>query len=342
MDLEQKIVPPVYISHLAEMLLDWGVDSGALLDDSALTLDKLADPSQLLSLQQEITVLERAAELSPRPDWALRVGQLTSMSTVGVYGYAAFTSADLEHSLRVLMRFFKLAGIAAGAELRERGNGDLEVRVIDTLHLPGLHRSTVEEYFSSFNTVLREVTGRLFVAKQMNFDYPTPPYHEIYTEVFACPVHFDCEHSGIVIDGPDRELRVSTWDPLTQEACERQCEQIVQGLGDAEDFVDEVRKVMLVQACDRRHAEAIAERLHMSTRNLRRKLEQEGTSFQKVLDDVRGELAKNYLSRTQLRLEDIAPLLGFSETSNLRRAFKKWTGQTPSEYRAGLSGANGT
>ena len=106
-------------------------------------------------------------------------------------------------------------------------------------------------------------------------------------------------------------------------------------MGDAEGFVDEVRKVMLLKASDRRHAEAIAEHLHMSTRNLRRKLEQEGTSFQKVLDDVRCELAKNYLSQTQLRLEDIAPLLGFSETSNLRRAFKKWTGQTPSEYRAG-------
>ncbi|MCZ6831258.1 MAG: AraC family transcriptional regulator [Gammaproteobacteria bacterium] len=333
MDLEQKIVPPVYIRRLTEMLLDWGVDPEALLRDSALTLAQLADPSQLLTLQQEITIFERAAELSPRPEWALRVGQLTRMSTLGVYGYAAFTSADLEHALHVLVRYFKLAGIAVGVELREHSNGDLEVRVLDTLHLARVHRSTIEEYFSSFNSVLREVTGKVFVAKQMKFDYPAPPYREVYTEVFACPVHFDCEHSGFVISDRDRELRVSTWDPVTQEACERQCEQIVQRMADAQGFVDEVRKVVLVQACDRRHAEAIAERLHMSTRNLRRKLGQEGTTFQKVLDDVRCELAKNYLSQTQMRLEDISPLVGFSETSNLRRAFKKWTGHTPSAYR---------
>ena len=154
-------------------------------------MDQDTDPSQLLTLRQEVTVFERAAELSPRPEWALRLGQRTSVSANGVYSYAMFTSADLEHSLRVLVRYFKLAGIAAEAELREHSNGDLEVRVLDRVHLSRVHRSTIDEFFSSLNTVMREVTGKVFVAKQMKFDFPAPPYREVYAEVFACPARHE-------------------------------------------------------------------------------------------------------------------------------------------------------
>ena len=334
MDLEQKVVPPVYIRLLVDLFRQWDVEPDALLEGSGLDLAALADPTRHLSLAQEITVFERAEALSPVPEWALRLGQATRLQAHGVYGYAVLTSADLKQVLQVLVRFVNLTGTATGAELREHGNGDYEIRAVETVQRPNVRRSTLEEFFSSVNTGLREVTANAVTPKSLSFDYSNPGYRDVYTEVFACPVTFEAEYCGIVIDHEDLALRLPTWDPLTLEACERQCEQILEQLTAAEGFVDAVRKIMLVQPCDRRSAECVAEKLHMSTRNLRRKLEQEGTSFQKVLDDVRCELAKNYLSQTSLRLEDISPLLGFSETSNLRRAFKKWTGQTPSEYRA--------
>ena len=301
MDLDQKFVPPVYCRLLAELLLKWGVEPDVLLEGSGLTLENLRDPTHLLSLRQEITLYERADQLSPVPEWAVRVGQSTSLQAHGVYGYAVLTSANLGHALQVVVRFFKLAGSAAGAELREHSNGDYEIRLFDSVHRPSAHRCTIEEFFSSVNTALREITGDTFVPKSMTFDYPAPDYQEVYSEVFGCPLHFGSEHSGIVIDQQDLQQTVPTWDPLTLEACQRQCEQVLEQLAEVEGFVDAVRKVMLVQSCDRRSAEHIAEKLHMSTRNLRRKLEQEGTSFQRVLDDVRCELAKNYLSQSNLR-----------------------------------------
>lgn len=334
MDLDQKIVPPVYIRLVLELLQDLGVAPQALLEGTGITPDALADPTLLLSLAQEITCYERADQLSPIPEWALRVGQSTTIATHGVYGYAVLTTADLGHALQVISRFFTLAGSATGAELREHGSGDYEIRMIDTVHRPSVHRATIEEFFSTVNSSLIELSGGGFKPKSLYLDYPAPGHRAVYEEIFGCPLHFDAPYSGFVIDKQDLQWRVPTWDPMTLQACERQCEQVLQQLKDSEGFIDEVRKVMLIQPCDRRGADYVAEKLHMSTRNLRRKLEREGSSFQGVLDDVRCELAKNYLSETRLRLEDIVPLLGFAETSNLRRAFKKWTGQTPSEYRA--------
>ena len=336
MDLDHQFVSPVYIRLLAELLQERGVDPEALLQGTGITQPALTDPTALISLAQEITVYERADQLSPVPEWALRVGQSTPLSAHGVYGYAVLTSADLAHALQVLVRFFKLAGSATGAELRERSNGDYEIRVIDTVQRPSVHRATIEEFFSAVNRALRELTGGIFKPSCLHFDYPAPDYRTVYDDIFACPAHFDSEYSGFVIDQKDLQLRVATWDPLTLQACERQCEQVLEQLAESEGFIDEVRKAMLVLPCNRRSAEHVAEKLHVSTRHLRRKLAREGFSFQKVLDDVRCELAKNYLSQTQLRLEDIVPLLGFAETSNLRRAFKKWTGQSPSEYRASI------
>ncbi len=334
MDLDHQFISPVYIRLLVDLLQERGVVPEALLNGTGITREALADPTALISLEQEITVYERADQLSPLPEWALRVGQATPLSAHGVYGYAVLTSADLAHALQVSVRFFKLAGSATGAELRENSNGDYEIRLIDTIQRPSVHRATVEEFFSAINSAMRELTGDVFKPSRVYCDYPTPEYLTVYNEVFGAPVHFDSEYSAFVVDQEDLQMRVATWDPLTLQACERQCEQVLEQLEESEGFVDEVRKIMLVLPCNRRSAENVAEKLHMSTRNLRRKLEREGVSFQRVLDDVRCELTKNYLSQTQLRLDDIVPLVGFAETSNLRRAFKKWTGQTPSEYRA--------
>lgn len=338
MDLNRKIVPAVYIRLLVDMLQEQGVDPDALLEGTGIELPLLADPTYLLSLEQEMEVYEQAERLSPSPDWALRVGQRTSPTTQGVLGYMVLTSIDIEHALKLIVKFLKLSGSASGAELRQHGDGDYEIRLIDVVQRPTIHRSTVEELFSTIITSLREFTRGAFSAQRICFDYPAPHHLAAYEEIFGCPLHFDHEYSALVVAQQDLSRGLPTWNPLMFKACERQCEEILQQLSESEGFADEVRKTLLVQPCNHRSAELVAEKLHMSTRNLRRKLEREGTSFQQVLDDVRCELAKQFLSKTQLRLEDIAPLLGFAEIPNLRRAFKKWTGQTPSEYRASLLG----
>ena len=116
--------------------------------------------------------------------------------------------------------------------------------------------------------------------------------------------------------------------------CKERCDAILQRMRATEEFVDQVREKLLCLPCNRRHADHVAAELGVSSRHLRRKLRTENTSFQAVLDSVRLELSKDFLLQTQMPLEEIAPLLGYSELTNFRRAFKKWAGLTPSAYRS--------
>lgn len=341
MDLNQKCVPVSYFRLLTGLFQQWGITPETLLEGTGVKPGDLENPTSYITYNQEIAIYERAERLSPVPEWALRLGQNTHVSAAGVTGYAMLTCVDIAQCLQLAVRYIKLTGSAAGTELRELANGDYEVCALDAAYAIDSPRYVMEEFFTAMLTALKDVSQGAIGPKMLNLVYPRPDYAAVYREVFNCPVNFNAERSGLIVDKQDLTFRVPTWDPVTQEACRRQCEQVLEQLTEAEGFVDTVRKILLVQPCDQRTAGHVAEKLHISTRNLRRKLEQEKTSFQQVLDDVRCELAKNYLSKTRLRLEDIAPLLGFSETSNLRRAFKKWTNQTPSQYRDTLLSESG-
>ena len=85
----------------------------------------------------------------------------------------------------------------------------------------------------------------------------------------------------------------------------------------------------------------VASTLGMTDRTLRRRLQQEGTSFHVIIDDVRYSLAKEYLHTTRMTADDIALVLGFSDTANFRRAFKRWSGMATSQYRTSVAGKHG-
>ena len=101
------------------------------------------------------------------------------------------------------------------------------------------------------------------------------------------------------------------------------------------DLIGRLRKILLDQLPNGgADQERVADVLHMSARTLHRKLRQEGTSYREQLDEVRRELSLQYMKHQQLSLMDIASQLGFSNCSNFARAFKRWVGKTPQEYRA--------
>jgi AraC-like DNA-binding protein len=115
--------------------------------------------------------------------------------------------------------------------------------------------------------------------------------------------------------------------------CEQQCEALLASLDVQDGLLTRVRRLLLARPGDFPDLESAASALHTSGRSLRRHLAQMGTSYQQVLDDVRKRLALQYLTTTHLPLYEISHLLGFSDPSNFRRAFRKWTGKLPGDYR---------
>jgi AraC-like DNA-binding protein len=122
-------------------------------------------------------------------------------------------------------------------------------------------------------------------------------------------------------------------DPITARISLKLVEQMLERHSSEADFVLEVRRILLRSPGQFPDMESVADELGMSSRSLRRKLGELDTSFKGVLDDVRRRLAIDYLQNSKLTLEEITALLGYTESTNFRRAFKLWTGHPPSHYR---------
>ena len=129
------------------------------------------------------------------------------------------------------------------------------------------------------------------------------------------------------------DLPLKHADPETVRMCEERCRQLLDNLGIKGNIVDRVRRIIYESPCDRRDVEAVASKLCVSSRTLRRHLAKANTSFRSVLGEVRQALAIDYLCSTDLSIDEIGFLLGYSETSSFRHAFKHWVGESPARYR---------
>jgi transcriptional regulator GlxA family with amidase domain len=128
---------------------------------------------------------------------------------------------------------------------------------------------------------------------------------------------------------------------LTYSALTKLCDELLDDFQLHAGLAGKVREVLLRNLAQPMGFEEIARRLAMTPRTLRRRLQEENTSFRSVVDELRMRVAIKYLRDTELPIEHIAASLGFSETANFRHAFRRWTENAPSEFRRMLSGLRG-
>jgi AraC-like DNA-binding protein len=129
------------------------------------------------------------------------------------------------------------------------------------------------------------------------------------------------------------EQRLRFSDPRLAQMAQAQCEAEIANIKRPPTLLNKVRRIILADSWRFPGVEEVASELHMSARTLKRKLQQLGTSYQIILSDLRKALAVEYLTQTDMTVDDIAIQLGYSDASNFARAFRRWTGKSPSDYR---------
>ena len=173
------------------------------------------------------------------------------------------------------------------------------------------------------------------LAVRMELPYPAPEHSARYREVLGDDIHFDALQGRILFhrDWLDTPLPLS--NPPLRQLYEAECARLLADL-EGEDSVAE-QTLRLLRKLEGQYPQMpqIAGMLNVSPRTYRRRLDEEEQSFQKLLDQVRAEHATHYLQNTRLPLANVAYLVGFSDSSNFRRAYRKWTGKAPREVRQG-------
>ena len=321
------------LTCLFDEMATQGVSREALFASTGLQPQTLDDPAIRMSHQQKIALFRNFLHLLCDPGMALRAGQRQRLSDFGVYGYAMSSSATFGEAVAFGIQHVKLAGPMLEKSFRvENGVGIFEGH--DVIALGDLLPLVSEFWFSSVHTLAGRILERPFPTSRLLLPYPAPAHAALYDEVFGCPVTFNAGVMQWHFNAALMAMPCPNANPITAEMCAGFCERMLKSLSpDEPELVRTIRKACLDSVGGFPGVDAMADRLHVSPRTLHRRLVEAGTSYQDILDDVRRRLAQEFLRDTGLSVEEVAERTGFSDASNFRKAFRKWTGEQPAEFR---------
>lgn len=321
------------LKGLFDELAAQGIRRDAVLADIGVDPAAFDVTDARLSHRDKIALFRGVQRCAPAPGTGLRAGQRQRLSDFGVYGYALSSSATFGDAVSFGIRHIRLAGPVLEKRFRvERDIAIFEGR--DVLDLGELLPLVSEFWFSSVNTLIERVMERPLPAYRLLLPYPPPLHAAMYGDVFGCPVDFDTDVMEWHFDPAFLSLPCPNANRITSELCRNFCARMVESLNANEPaLIRQIREFCLSAVGGPPGIEAMAARLHVSTRTLQRRLADSGYRYQDILDDVRHRLAREFLHKTDLSVETIAARVGFSDASNFRKAFKRWAGQGPAEFR---------
>jgi AraC-like DNA-binding protein len=335
--MDEKLYPPYKISFVVDVLHEEGILPTEALRGSGLTASELLLPSTRISYRQLVTVYENALRLSKDPAIALRSVHRIHITNFGLYGYALLSSPTIRDAYAFAVRYHKLATPTTRMGLREE-NGVL-VWTFESLFefdpASDIYRFILELQFAAALSLVRDVVGVRIKPLGAYARYPAPHYANVYPIYLECPAHFGQPTNALRFDARLLDVRPGFANSLTAALLQELCDQMLGELQSPSGVATKVQRLLLQNPGEFPDIDQVAEKLHMVSRTLRRKLSAEGTSYTQILSDVRKHLAIGYLRETRRSVDDIAESLGFSEASSFRQAFRRWTGKNPSDFRPG-------
>ncbi len=330
--LDKRTIGMGTIRGLVETMKQRGVSAEETLANTGIAVADLADSEARVSYRARIRQLENVIERVPPGFW-LSWRDEVSISDFGLLGYAMMSSATLEQAIQIAVKYHKMAG--AMFELKFIVEDPDAVLRLDHLLAGGtVGQLVTDDLFTGITPLIRLLTGDdSFRPSEIRFKHREPEYSAMYDEVFDCPVRFDQPFSEYRFDASLLSQPLAEADANTARVCEESCRRLLNQMEIEEDIVSRICHLLLSRPGEFPKLDIIAGELSIGTRTLRRRLAALGTGYQKILDDVKRELAIEYLQTTNLSIQEIAELLDYSEVTNFRRAFVKWVGVSPYRYR---------
>ena len=321
-----------WVNRFFRSLIDWGVPEEKLFGISKLKLTNLEDADERIPFEQYMNLGRMAPEVTNTPEIGLILGQKARFQDIGVVFQLAHNCRTVRESLLQTVRYSSLGNevsIAIFKESRKFAEWAEHYLSARYLCIPLIEFECCQKL-----EILKSVLGEDFRPVQTRFQYEPPDYVDKYSQIFQSPLLFGQEKSGIVFKKEYLDVRNPDPQPYIKEILARHADKLKIKLEKSKGFQDKVRKI-IIENLDSKDVsmEMISNELNLSIRTLYRKLKEEDISYKALLIDIKKQLARAYLQETSFTINDISYLLGFSEASAFHRAFKRWFGMNPSEYR---------
>jgi AraC-like DNA-binding protein len=307
---------------------DW---SAKRLAAVGILAEQFADPDARIPHSAAMRLLDEVMTWTKNPAIGLHAAELSEAGDFDILEYAARGSPDLGKAFECLARYFRLMNEAAEIKIGTDGERSIiSYRVTDGIRQP---RAAIDFAVASLVNFARRNTTFDETGMEIRFTFPEPPYVADYQRFFRCKIRFGATENAIVLPRVRLDTRMTRVDGRITRAFELRAEHLLDRLKQGDGMSGRVRDLSIKHLGSGQVTMAwAARRLAMSVPTLRRHLEAEGTTFSAVVDEVRKQLAGSQL-RNGTSVSELAFALGFSSVSAFHRAFKRWTGMSPAEYR---------
>ncbi len=339
-DPMSALIPTIQVAATAGILdsvATGGGDVGWVVREANLTLDELSCPEQRLPLRKFVTLIEAASRSTGDDCFGAHLGQVCALRELGLPGYLATFAPDVERALASFARYYYLLGDATDVRFdRREGLASFTYHVLDPESWP--RRQDAEQVITMVVILLREWIGADWSPEAVWFEHPKPRFADELERILGCPVRFDCETNTIWFDratasrcnpkADERLFRILTWF----------AETVMRGHQPGASAEKTFREQVLasIDTCanlGNASIHSVARALGLEARTFQRRLGAESTSFREIHEEYLHREATKLLGRPDLGEKEIAARLGYGSLNSFIRAFRRWHGVTPGQFR---------
>jgi len=318
------------IAGLPAVLRSLGFDPAEVLAEAGVEPSLFDDPDNLIGFAARGRLMLHCVARTGCPHLGLLVGQHGQLGDLGLVGLLVKYAPDVGTALRSLVRHFHLH--ARGATVSLVVQGDMATLAYD-VHLP--HTEATDQLgdgaAAMMLNVMRTLCGPDWKPSEVLLAHRRPADEGPHRRVFQAPLCFDAECYGLTFPASCLHRALPVADPELSRLLHKQIEALESR---TDSFLDQVRNVLRSALLTRRaRADQVAALFSMHSRTLSRRLDACGTSYQALLDESRFEIARQMLENSALEVGQIAKALDYADASAFTRAFRRWSGTTPGQWR---------
>jgi len=317
-------------------ILKWmeqqGYSKQALLQNTQIESARLNDPKATVLPKEELCFYRNLLRVAEKPSIMLEAGFNLKLATYGIWGLALISSPTVEKAIELGIQFvdftYTYNNISFFKEAHQAGIRISKTREQES-KLDDLEHPMIERDVSATFVLLQTLLQQDNPVEEIHFASKKTAADDVYTRLFGCPVHFDQAFTELRFPKACLSYELPQHNVLAMQLCKEQLEQTRPQLNIDKCIVDKVQRYLSSTPLYRVTMEECAQGLNISSRSLRRKLNEESQSYQAILDEFRYILSDKYLNDTHMTLEEIAERLGYSDAANFSHAYKRWSGCAP-------------
>jgi len=326
-------IPCHYVTAALRGPKQQGLDVNALLQSAGILPDVLAEPMSRVTASQ-YAALVKSIWLEMQDEY-MGLGQEPSpLGSFAMMCHAIIHCPTLEKAFRRAYRFYGL--FLHLPEITLEVDEQYATIKVDDSKLNDPDRFLIESLLVIWHRFGSWLIGRRINVVEAHFNFAPPTMANEYKRIFSCDIHFNAPFTGLRFPVKFLQERLVQNETTLRNFLIHSPADLLARPDEGNSLVAQIRHIIgddLSQELP--NFEDVASSLHTSPQTLRRRLKEEGLTYQELKDQMRRDTALFYLERGDLSIQEVAEKLGFSEPSTFHRAFKKWTGMTPGAYRQG-------